>query len=94
MYTTSLPTQPSAASLPSLNDGVSMQSPGTPIALAAAVKGESRNFWATARTWLLTLFTPTSIRDVEPRWLPSVVFTPSGLLVYQWQIDRSTAQDR
>jgi hypothetical protein len=40
------------------------------------------------------LFTPPSAGDVESRCLASVAFTPSGPLVYQWQIDRSTAQDR
>jgi hypothetical protein len=30
------------------------------------------------------------IRHIEPRCLPSVALTPGGLLVYQWQIDRST----
>jgi hypothetical protein len=32
----------------------------------ASLKGESRRFWATALTWLLDLFTASSIRDVEP----------------------------
>ena len=94
MNTTSLPTKTSVASWPSLNGGVSMRSPATSIVLAAPVKGESRSFWATARTWLLDLFTAPSMRDVEPRYLPSVAFTPSGPLVYQWRIDRSNAQDR
>jgi len=94
MNTTSLPTQTSVASWPSLNGGVSMRSPATFIVPAAAVKRESRSFWATARTWLLDLFTAPSVRDVEPRCPPSVDFTPTGPLVYQWQIDRSTAQDR
>jgi hypothetical protein len=61
-------------------------------------KGESRSFWATARTWLLDLFTAPSMRDVEPRCLPAVAFTPSGPLVYQWQIalhkiDKSAAEN-
>src|ERR1700693_1403292 len=35
--------------------------------------------------------TAPSMQDIEPRCLPSVAFTPSGLLVYQWQtIRRST----
>jgi len=56
------------------------------VASWQSLKGESRSFWATARTWLLDLFTAPSMRDVEPRCLPSVAFTPSGPLVYQWQI--------
>jgi hypothetical protein len=63
------------------------------VASWASLEGESRSFWATARTWLLELFTSALTRDVEPRCLPSVAFTPSGPLVYQWQIHRSTAQD-
>ena len=50
----------------------------------AAVKGVSRCFWA-AYTWLLGLFTAAPMRDVESRCIPSVAFTPSGPLVYQWQ---------
>jgi NAD(P)-dependent dehydrogenase (short-subunit alcohol dehydrogenase family) len=52
----------------------------------AAVKGVSRCFWA---AWLLDLFTVASMRDVEPRCMPSVAFTPSGPPVYQWQDARS-----
>jgi len=62
--------------------------PATSIVLAAAVKGVSRCFWA-AYTWLLDLFTAPSMRDVEPRCMPSVAFTPSGPPVYQWQDARS-----
>ena len=29
------------------------------------------------------------IRHIKPRCLPSVALTPGGLLVYQWQPDRS-----
>ena len=66
---TSLPTQASVASWPSL-------------------KGESRCFCAASRTWLLDSVTAPSMQDVEPRCLPSIAFTPSGPLVYQWQKDR------
>ena len=66
---TSLPTQASVASRPSL-------------------KGESRCFCVASHTWLLDLVTAPSMQDVEPRCLPSVAFTPSGPLVYQWQKDR------
>ena len=52
MNTTSLPTQASVASWPSLNGAVSTQSSATSIVLAAAVQGESHSFLATARTWL------------------------------------------
>jgi hypothetical protein len=59
--------------------------PATSIVRAAAVKGVSRCFWPATCTWLLDLFTAPSMRDGEPRCPPSVVFTPSGLLVYQWR---------
>jgi hypothetical protein len=89
MNTTSLPTQASVASWPSLNGAVSTQSSVTSIVLAAAVQGESHSFLATARTWLRDLFTPPSTQDLERRCLPSIAFTPGGPLVYQWQIDLS-----
>ena len=85
MNTTSLPTQASVASWPSLNGGVSMRSPESPIVLAAAAKGKSRSFWAAAHTWLLDLFTAPPMPEVEPRRVPSVAFTPSGPLVYEWE---------
>ena len=94
MNTTSLPTQASVASWPSLNGAVSTQSSATSIVLAAAVQGESHSFLTTARTWLRDLFTPPSTQDLERRCLPSVAFTHGGPLVYQWQIDLSTAPDR
>jgi AraC-like DNA-binding protein len=86
MNTTSLPTQGLVASWPSLNCGVSMRSPESSIVLAAAVKGKSRSFRVTAGTGLLDLFTATPMQDAGPRCLPSVTFTPSGPLVYRWQI--------
>src|ERR1700730_5152571 len=101
MNTTSLPTQTSLASWPSLNGAVSTQSSATSIVLAPhsgawvrAVQGESHRFLATARTWLRDLFTPPSTQDLERRCRPSIAFTPGGPLVYQWQIDLSTAPDR
>ena len=93
MNTTSLPTQASVASWPSLNGAVSTQSSATSIVLAVAVQGESHSFLATARTWLRDLFTPPSTQDLERRCLPSVAFTPGGPLVYQWQIDLSIAPE-
>lgn len=69
-----------------------MRSPAISIVPAAPVRGRSRSFWAPVRKWLRDLFTPALTRDVEPRCLPSVAFTPSGPLVYQWRIDRSAAQ--
>jgi hypothetical protein len=47
-------------------------------------KGESHR-------WLVDLVTAPSMEDVERRQLPSVAFTPSGPLVYQWQKNRSGA---
>ena len=62
-----------------------MRSPESPIVLAAAAKGKSRSFWAAAHAWLLDLFTAPPMPEVEPRRLPSVAFTPSGPLVYEWE---------
>ena len=47
-------------------------------------KGESHR-------WLVDLVAAPSMEDVEPRRLPSVAFTTSGPLVYQWQKNRSEA---
>jgi hypothetical protein len=47
-------------------------------------KGESHR-------WLVDLVTASSMEDVEPCRPPSVAFTPSGPLVYQWQKNRSEA---
>jgi hypothetical protein len=52
------------------------------------------SFWITAHTWLRGFFTPPWTQDLERRCLPSVAFTPGGPLVYQWQMDLSTAPDR
>ena len=59
--------------------------PATSIVRATANKGVSRSFWAATYTGLLDLFTAPSMRDGEPRCMPSVAFTPSGPLVYQWR---------
>jgi hypothetical protein len=47
-------------------------------------KGESHR-------WPVDLVTAPSMEDVEPRQLPSVAFTPSGPLVYQWRKNSSEA---
>ncbi len=47
-------------------------------------KGESQR-------WLVNLVNAPLMQDAEPRRLPSVAFTPSGPLVYQWQKSRSEA---
>jgi len=93
MHTTSLHTQGSGASCLSLNVAAPPQSSATSIVLAAVVQGESHSFLATARTWLRDLFTPPSTQDLKRRGLPSVAFTPAGPLVYNWQLDLSTAPD-
>jgi hypothetical protein len=59
--------------------------PATSIVRPAAVKDISRSFWPATYTWLLDLFTAPSTRAGEPRCMPSVAFTPSGPLVYQWR---------
>ena len=50
-----------------------------------SLKGESRCCCAASRTGLLDLVTAPSMQDLVPICLPSVAFTPSGLLVHQWQ---------
>ena len=49
--------------------------------------GEScRVRWMTPRR-LMVLLTVPSIGDIQPRRLPSLIFTPGGPLAYQWPID-------
>ena len=62
-----------------------MRSPESPIVLAVAAKGKSRSFWAASHMLLLDFFTASPMPEVEPRRLPSVAFTPSGPLVYEWE---------
>jgi hypothetical protein len=50
---------------------------------AGAVKDKSRGFWAMALRWFREPLSAVSGRDLESYYLPSVVFTPSGPLVYQ-----------
>jgi hypothetical protein len=71
-----------------------MRPPETSVVLTAAVNGDSRSLWATARARVLRLFTVLSARSAEPYCPPSVAFTPGGPLVYKWQINRSNAPDR
>jgi hypothetical protein len=56
----------------------------TSVAPWPSPKGQSHG-------WLVDLVTAPSRQDVEPCRLPSVAFTPSGPLVYQWQKNRSEA---
>ena len=53
-----------------------------------AIKRSS--FWITARTWFQNSLTPPS-QDLKASSRISVVFTPTGPLVYQWQMDHSAA---
>jgi hypothetical protein len=50
-----------------------------------AIKRSS--FWITARTWFRNSLMPSSTQDLKASSRISVVFTPTGPLVYQWQID-------
>jgi hypothetical protein len=72
------------------------RSPATRFWLAEAGqrnKTKVRSLWAKARALLRDLFSTPSNQDLKPTPGVSVIFTPVGLLVYQWQIDHSTAQD-
>jgi hypothetical protein len=93
MNKTPFPTQ-AVAFLASLNGRLGMRPSETSFPLTAAANSDSRSLWATARTRVLYLFTALSVRDAEPRCVPSAAFTPSGPLVYQWQINRSNTPDR
>jgi len=48
-----------------------------------AIKRSS--FWITARTWFRNSLMPSSTQDLKASSRISVVFTPTGPLVYQWQ---------
>jgi hypothetical protein len=84
MNTICLLTQVSVASWPSLNGGVSVRSSESPIVLAAA-ESKSGSLRVAAHKWFLGWFTASPMPEAEPGRLPSVAFTPSGLLVYEWE---------
>jgi len=52
-------------------------------------KTESRGLWTNVRAFLLDVFSTFSSLYLEPSPRVSVILTPVGLLVYQWQLDRS-----
>jgi len=69
--------------------------PATRFRLAEAGqrnKTKVRTLWSKARALLRDLFSTPSNQDQKPTPGVSVIFTPVGLLVYQWQIDQNTAQ--
>jgi hypothetical protein len=79
-----------------LQNAAPRRSPATRFWLAEAGqrnKTKVRSLWAKARALLRDLFSTPSNQDLKPTPGVSVIFTPVGLLVYQWQIDHSTAQD-
>jgi hypothetical protein len=57
-------------------------------------KSESLCLCAASRRQLQNLVSATPSQDAEPRRLPSLTFTPSGPLVYQWQINRRSMMIR
>jgi hypothetical protein len=50
-----------------------------------------RSLWSTVRALFRDLFSTPSNQDLKPTPGVSVILTPVGLLVYQWQIDDSAA---
>jgi hypothetical protein len=50
--------------------------------------------WTTVRALLRGLFSAPSTQDLKPTPRVSVILTPVVLLVYEWQIDHSTARHR
>ena len=57
-------------------------------------KGKVHNLWSTVRALFRDLLSAPSTQELRLTPGVSVILTPAGLLVYQWQIDHSTAQHR
>ena len=57
-------------------------------------KTKVRSLWTKVRALFRDLHSTPSTHDLKPTPGVSVILTPGGLLVYQWQIDHSTAQHR
>jgi len=69
-------------------------SPATCFGLPEACqrnKARVRSLWSTVRALFWDLFSTPSDQDLKPTPGVSVILTPVGLLVYQWQIDNSAA---
>ena len=77
-----------------LQNAVPRRSPATCFGLPEACqqnKAKVRSLWSTVRALFRDLFSTPSTQDLKPAPGVSVILTPVGLLVYQWQIDNSTA---
>jgi hypothetical protein len=66
-------------------------SPATRFELPEACQRKKvHSLWTKVRALFQDLFSTPSTQDLEPTPGVSVILTPGGLLVYQWQIDKST----
>jgi hypothetical protein len=80
-----------------LQNAAPRRSPATCFGLAEACqrnKTKVLSLWTKVRALFQDLFSTLSTQDLKPTPGVSVILTPVGLLVYQWQIDHSTAQHR
>src|SRR5215510_7559167 len=57
-------------------------------------KAKARSLWSTVQTLFRDLFLTPAAQDLKPAPAVSVILTPAGLLVYQWQIDNGIANPR
>ena len=76
-----------------LQNAAPSQSPAASLEFAEACqrdKAKVRSLWTKARASFRNLFSTPSNQSLKPTPGVSVILTPVGLLVYQWQID--TAQ--
>jgi hypothetical protein len=91
--TDGVPTSPSFARL-CLQNAVPRRSSATSFGQAEAGRNKTKlhSLWTTVRALFRGLFTPPSSEDLKTTSRVSVILTPVGLLVYQWQIDGSAAQ--
>src|SRR5215471_9914018 len=91
-----VPASPSLARL-CLQTAAPRRSPATCYGLAEACQRNKRkvhSLWTKVRALFQDLFSTPSTLDPKPTPGVSVILTPGGLLVYEWQIGYSTAQYR
>ena len=91
--TDGVPVSPLVARL-CLQNAASRGSPATCFGLPEACqrnKAKVLSLWSTVRALFRKLFSMPSTQDLKPTPGVSVILTPVGLLVYQWQIDNSAA---
>src|SRR6516165_5856166 len=88
-----VPASPSLARL-CLQTAAPRRSPATCFGLVEACQRNKRkvcSLWTTVRAFFRDLFSTPLNQDLKPTPRVSVILTPVGLLVYQWQIDDSAA---